>query len=46
MIKRTLVAVAVSMLLTVAAAWAGTPFGEDDTGFVPPDAPNGPNCQM
>jgi hypothetical protein len=28
--------------LFVATAWAATPFGGDDTGFVPPDSPKGP----
>ena len=37
---RLLLAAGVSFLMTVAPASGGTPFGGDDTGFVPPSPPN------
>jgi len=34
--------------LAIGAAFASTPFGGDDTGFVPPDSPKGPitKCEL
>ena len=34
--------------LAIGAAFASTPFGGDDTGFVPPDSPKGPvtKCEV
>jgi hypothetical protein len=39
---RTIVRGAVLVALTASAAHTATPFGGDDAGFIPPDAPKGP----
>src|SRR5262249_30569738 len=36
------IVVAVLMALAASTARAATPFGSDDAGFIPPDAPKGP----
>jgi hypothetical protein len=39
MIKRIAIAVALAVVVAAGYALAGTPFGGDDTGFVPPGSP-------
>jgi hypothetical protein len=39
MIKRFAIAVALAVVVAAGYALAGTPFGGDDTGFVPPGSP-------
>jgi hypothetical protein len=42
MLKSTLVITVVLLLVVTSLTWSGTPFGDDDTGFIPPDSPRGP----
>jgi hypothetical protein len=41
MFKRTLILASMGLLLMAGAAYAGTPFGGDDTGFLPPGGTKG-----
>jgi hypothetical protein len=48
MFNRSLLAAIALALSIVSAVWAGTPFGGEDTGFLPPDSPTGPiaKCEL
>src|SRR5215470_3017724 len=41
MFKKCLILASMSLLLVAGAAYAGTPFGGDDTGFLPPGGSKG-----